>query len=106
MPKIPVDPLSVTPAWLSEVLEADVRQCELQQIGIGVGSYRADGGNEGAADDAAMDVVGSATDVALVPAAGATHPQRRETPARTLMTSPGGPRCVLDVSSWLPRSRP
>ena len=33
MPKIPVDPLSVTPAWLSEVLEADVRECELEQIG-------------------------------------------------------------------------
>jgi hypothetical protein len=37
MPKIPVDPLSVTPAWLSEALEADVRECELEQIGIGVG---------------------------------------------------------------------
>jgi hypothetical protein len=37
MPKIPVDPLSVTPAWLSEVLETDVRGCELEQIGIGVG---------------------------------------------------------------------
>ena len=37
MPKIPVDPLSVTPAWLSEVLEADVHECELEQIGIGVG---------------------------------------------------------------------
>lgn len=37
MPKIPVDPLSVTPSWLSEVLEADVRECELEQIGIGVG---------------------------------------------------------------------
>jgi hypothetical protein len=50
MPKIPVDPLSVTPAWLSEVLGADVRECELEQIGIGVGLlgrlYRAhlDGG--------------------------------------------------------------
>jgi hypothetical protein len=37
MAKIPVDPLSVTPAWLSEVLEADVRGCELEQIAIGVG---------------------------------------------------------------------
>ncbi len=37
MPKIPVDPLSVTPAWLSEVLEADVHACKLEQIGIGVG---------------------------------------------------------------------
>ena len=37
MPKIPTDPLSVTPAWLSETLEADVRECELEQIGIGVG---------------------------------------------------------------------
>ncbi|MGZ8813653.1 MAG: hypothetical protein ACXWZI_06625, partial [Mycobacterium sp.] len=37
MPKVPVDPLSVTPAWLSETLEADVRECELEQIGIGVG---------------------------------------------------------------------
>jgi hypothetical protein len=40
----------VTPAWLSEVLGADVRECELEQIGIGVGLlgrlYRAhlDGG--------------------------------------------------------------
>jgi Phosphotransferase enzyme family len=33
----PVDPLSVTPAWLSEVLGADVRECRLEQIGIGVG---------------------------------------------------------------------
>jgi hypothetical protein len=37
MAKIPVDPLSVTPAWMSEVLEADVRGCELEQIAIGVG---------------------------------------------------------------------
>jgi hypothetical protein len=40
----------VTPAWLSEVLRADVRECQLEQIGIGVGLlgrlYRAhlDGG--------------------------------------------------------------
>jgi hypothetical protein len=33
----PVDPTSVTPGWLSEVLDADVRQCRLEQIGIGVG---------------------------------------------------------------------
>ncbi len=37
MPKIPVDPLSVTPNWLSDVLGADVRACKLEQIGIGVG---------------------------------------------------------------------
>jgi hypothetical protein len=37
MPKIPVDPFSVTPAWLSEAIGADVRECELEQIGIGVG---------------------------------------------------------------------
>jgi hypothetical protein len=37
MPKIPVDPFSVTPAWLSEAIRADVRECELEQIGIGVG---------------------------------------------------------------------
>ena len=33
----PVDPLSVTREWLSEVLGADVRKCRLEQIGIGVG---------------------------------------------------------------------
>ena len=33
----PVDPLSVTAGWLSEILDADVRQCRLEQIGIGVG---------------------------------------------------------------------
>jgi hypothetical protein len=37
MAKFPVDPLSVTAAWLSEVLGADVRECRLEQIGIGVG---------------------------------------------------------------------
>jgi Ecdysteroid kinase-like family len=37
MPTIPVDPLAVTPAWLSDVLRADVRGCALEQIGIGVG---------------------------------------------------------------------
>src|SRR5215212_7220307 len=37
MAKIPVDPLSITPAWLSDVLEVDVRDCELEQIAIGVG---------------------------------------------------------------------
>ncbi len=37
MAKIPVHPLSVTPAWLSDVLEADVRGCELEQIAVGVG---------------------------------------------------------------------
>lgn len=33
----PTDPHSVTPAWLSHVLGADVRACRLEQIGIGVG---------------------------------------------------------------------
>ena len=33
----PVDPTSVTPGWLSTVLNADVRTCRLEQIGIGVG---------------------------------------------------------------------
>lgn len=46
MAGFPVDPSSVTAAWLSEVLCADVRECQLEQIGIGVGLlarlYRAD----------------------------------------------------------------
>ncbi|GAY17505.1 phosphotransferase [Mycobacterium sp. shizuoka-1] len=33
----PVDPQAVTAGWLSEILDADVRQCRLEQIGIGVG---------------------------------------------------------------------
>ena len=33
----PTDPHSVTPAWLSHVLGADVRACRLEQIGIGIG---------------------------------------------------------------------
>ncbi|OBI72795.1 oxidoreductase family protein [Mycobacterium sp. E740] len=37
MPRIPVDPHTITPDWLSEILEADVRACKLEQIGIGVG---------------------------------------------------------------------
>ena len=37
MAMFPVDPASVTAAWLSEVLGADVRECRLEQIGIGVG---------------------------------------------------------------------
>ena len=37
MAKFPGDPLSVTPAWLSEVLGADVRHCQLEQIAIGIG---------------------------------------------------------------------
>jgi hypothetical protein len=37
MAGFPVDPLSVTAAWLSEVLGADVRDCRLEQIGIGIG---------------------------------------------------------------------
>jgi hypothetical protein len=37
MAMFPTDPSSVTAAWLSEVLGADVRECRLEQIGIGVG---------------------------------------------------------------------
>ena len=37
MAKIPVGPLDVTAAWLSDVLQADVRGCVLEQIAIGVG---------------------------------------------------------------------
>lgn len=37
MPAIPADPTAVTPAWLGEVLQADVRACKLEQIAIGVG---------------------------------------------------------------------
>ena len=37
MSVIPVVPQAVTPAWLSEVLGADVRECRLEQIAIGVG---------------------------------------------------------------------
>ncbi|KUI40635.1 phosphotransferase [Mycobacterium sp. GA-1199] len=37
MPRIPVDPQSITAEWLSEVLDADVRVCKLEQIGIGYG---------------------------------------------------------------------
>jgi hypothetical protein len=37
MPVIPVDPISVTPEWLSEVLGAEVSGCKLEQIAIGVG---------------------------------------------------------------------
>jgi Ecdysteroid kinase-like family len=50
MAGFPVDPSSVTAEWLSEVLRADVRDCRLEQIAIGVGLlgrlYRAhlDGG--------------------------------------------------------------
>lgn len=33
----PVDPLSVTAEWLSDVLGGEVRECRLEQIGIGVG---------------------------------------------------------------------
>ena len=36
MPVIPVDPLSVTPDWLSEVLGAEVSGCRLEQIAVGV----------------------------------------------------------------------
>jgi hypothetical protein len=50
MAMFPTDPSSVSAAWLSEALGADVRECRLEQIGIGVGLlgrlYRAhlDGG--------------------------------------------------------------
>jgi hypothetical protein len=37
MAMFPTDPSSVTAVWLSEVLGADVRECRLEQIGIGVG---------------------------------------------------------------------
>lgn len=37
MTRFPRDPESVTAPWLSEVLGADVRECRLEQIGIGVG---------------------------------------------------------------------
>ncbi len=37
MGMFPVDPSAVTAAWLSEVLGADVRECRLEQIGVGVG---------------------------------------------------------------------
>jgi hypothetical protein len=37
MPTIPVDPLTMTPAWLSDALQADVRACEVEQIAIGIG---------------------------------------------------------------------
>ncbi len=33
----PVDPLCVTPRWLSDILGSEVRACRLEQIGIGVG---------------------------------------------------------------------
>jgi hypothetical protein len=38
MPSVPVDLQCVTAAWLSEALQADVRECELEQIAIGVGT--------------------------------------------------------------------
>ena len=37
MPDIPVDPASITTGWLSEALSADVQNCRLEQIAIGVG---------------------------------------------------------------------
>jgi len=37
MPTIPVDPLAVTPAWLSDALQADVQACDVEQIAIGIG---------------------------------------------------------------------
>jgi hypothetical protein len=37
MPTIPLDPLGITPDWLSEVLNSDVRVCKIEQIGIGYG---------------------------------------------------------------------
>src|SRR4051794_29196996 len=48
MVKIPVDPLSVTPAWLSDVLEADVRGRELERrYFAGEGAAFAEGGTVG-----------------------------------------------------------
>lgn len=37
MPSIPLDPSGITADWLSEVLNADVRACKVEQIAIGVG---------------------------------------------------------------------
>ncbi len=37
MPTIPVEPRAVTPAWLSQVLGANVRGCKLEPIGVGFG---------------------------------------------------------------------
>ena len=37
MPEIPLDPQSITPAWLSKVLQADVHACDIEQIAEGVG---------------------------------------------------------------------
>ncbi|EKF24161.1 phosphotransferase enzyme family protein [Mycolicibacterium hassiacum DSM 44199] len=37
MPVIPTDPHDVTPAWLGDVLQAEVRTCRLEQIAVGVG---------------------------------------------------------------------
>lgn len=37
MPKIPVDPSSITADWLSQALRADVRTADIEQIAVGVG---------------------------------------------------------------------
>lgn len=37
MPTIPLDPSSITAAWLSEVLNTDVQSCKVEQIAIGIG---------------------------------------------------------------------
>ena len=37
MPTYPVDATSISAAWLSEVLEADVQCCDIEQIAIGIG---------------------------------------------------------------------
>ncbi|ORB68821.1 phosphotransferase [Mycolicibacterium tusciae] len=37
MPLIPEDPSAITAGWLSEVLDADVSACKVEQIAIGVG---------------------------------------------------------------------
>ena len=56
MPIIPLDPSSITAEWLSEVFEADVRACKVEQIAIGVGllgrlfRVHLDGGRRGAGD--------------------------------------------------------
>ncbi len=37
MPMIPADPSCITPDWMSEVLNSDVRACTVEQFAIGVG---------------------------------------------------------------------
>lgn len=37
MATFPIDPLDVTAEWMGSVLDSDVQDCRLEQIGIGVG---------------------------------------------------------------------